>query len=141
MIGIAGDHIRIVNQIVYRNKIALNEPYVRHKSGVVDSYRDNFPSKPPPYAYDPARDPPLRSMLEHHVENGELVIPSGQYFVLGDNRDNSLDSRYWGFLDARDIVGEPVFIYDSEEEPLHGTKGAKATLVHRKRWNRLFKFL
>ena len=56
-IGVPGDHIKIVNQVVYRNGIPLKEPYVYHKSGMMDPYRDNFPNEPPPYTYDPARDP------------------------------------------------------------------------------------
>jgi len=111
VIGMPGDRIKIKNQIVYRNQSALHEPYVRHKTGTVDSYRDNFPSEPPTYTSDPLRDPLLHDMLKHHVENGEVVVPPRYYFVLGDNRDNSLDSRYWGFVDARDILGRPMFIY------------------------------
>ena len=61
VIGVPGDHIRIVNQIVYRNGVALNEPYIYHKSGIIDPYRDNFPGEPAPYSYDPARDPLLRT--------------------------------------------------------------------------------
>ena len=70
-IGVPGDHIKIINRVVYRNGVALKEPYIYHKSDMVDSYRDNFPSEPPPYTYDPARDPLLRDMLENHIANGE----------------------------------------------------------------------
>ena len=123
IIGVAGDRIRISAQIVYRNGTALKEPYAMHKAPYPDSYRDNFPSEP----YFALQDAG-QQMLKKHVVNGEVVVPEGKYFVLGDNRDNSLDSRYWGFVDSFYVLGKPFLIYDSEEP-------------HRKRWERFFKLL
>ncbi len=113
VIGMPGDHLKIVSQQVYINGRKLREPYVYHKSGYLDPYRDNFPSG---YigleaAPDVKRDALLRDMLQHHVANGEVVIPSGFYFAMGDNRDNSLDSRYWGFVPRENIIGKPMLIY------------------------------
>jgi signal peptidase I len=54
-------------------------------------------------------------MLEHHVQNGEVVVPPDSYFAMGDNRDSSLDSRYWGFVPRGNIIGKPLIIYWSYE--------------------------
>ena len=153
VIGVPGDHLKIINQVIYRNGIPLKEPYVYHKSGMMDSYRDNFPSEPPPYTYDPARDPLLRDMLERHISNGEVVIPPNSYFAMGDNRDNSLDSRYWGFVPRDNIIGKPLLIYWSftatTEELTDASAGAtishiKDLVIHffsRTRWNRTLKII
>jgi signal peptidase I len=109
-IGLPGDRIRIVNKQVFLNGKKLDEPYKVHKTSYIDSYRDNFPSTPnvplPPQALD---------MLEHHVVNGEVVVPPGHYFAMGDNRDNSADSRYWGFVPRENIKGKPLLVYWSYE--------------------------
>ena len=55
----------------------------------------------------------LTGALRQHVQGEELVVPAGDYFVLGDNRDNSDDSRYWGFVPRENIVGRPLLIYFS----------------------------
>jgi signal peptidase I len=112
VIGVPGDRIKMVNGVVYRNGVRLNEPYVYLKLPP-DPQRDNFPGPPTPYA-DPQH--PLQAvlqqdMLEHHVVNGEVVVPPNSYFAMGDNRDNSLDSRYWGFVPRDYIVGKPLLIY------------------------------
>ena len=125
VIGVPGDRIRISNKIVYRNGAALGEPYAVHKTGYIDAYRDNFPSEP-----NIALNVPARDMLRKHVLNGEVVVPDGEYFVLGDNRDLSLDSRYWGFIDAGDLIGKPLLIYDSEDQTTRTV-----------RWGRLFTLL
>ena len=106
-IGVPGDHIKIVNQQIFRNGVKLNEPYVYHKNPYPDTYRDNFPGSEPNVAlYDSAKD-----MLQNHVVNGEIVVPPDSYFAMGDNRDNSLDSRYWGFVPRGNIIGKPLIIY------------------------------
>jgi signal peptidase I len=110
VIGVPGDRIRIVNKQVYRNGHKLNEPYKYHKTEYIDPYRDNFPGQPYLNLSERAQD-----MLDHHVVDGEVVVPPHSYFAMGDNRDNSLDSRYWGFVPRENIMGKPLIIYWSYE--------------------------
>ncbi len=107
--GVPGDRIRMVNKQVYLNGVKLDEPYKVNKTEYIDSYRDNFPGEPNANIYPGAID-----MLEHHVVNGEVVVPPGYYFAMGDNRDSSLDSRYWGFVPRENIIGKPLIIYWSD---------------------------
>lgn len=113
VIGLPGDHLKLVDQQVYINGKKLYEPYTQHTSGFIDPYRDNFPGDVSliDVIPDTRRDTLLRDMLQHHVVNGEVVVPPNSYFAMGDNRDNSLDSRYWGFVPRDYIVGKPVLIY------------------------------
>lgn len=134
VVGVPGDRLRIQNKQLYRNGLPVPETYVRHKTNYVDSYRDNFPS--PPNVPLPA---PGQEMLTAHVRNGELVVPEGKYFVLGDNRDNSFDSRYWGFISRDDIIGTPVLIYASHDLGSPGTEGRGAPTLFNTRWNRLLR--
>ncbi|HEX4170827.1 MAG TPA: signal peptidase I [Bryobacteraceae bacterium] len=130
VIGIPGDRIRMAANVVYRNGVALHEPYAVHKfNAPVD--RAAFPGNGVPVGarFNPPATAALQDMLRNHVVKGEVVVPAGKYFVLGDNRDNSLDSRHWGLLAASDIMGTPLFVYDSREP----------TGAHRLRWSRLFK--
>jgi signal peptidase I len=107
VIGVPGDRIKIVNKQVYRNGVPLNEKsYVYYKTPYPDYYRDNFPSDPNVSLTESARE-----MLQNHVVNGEVVVPPDSYFAMGDNRDNSSDSRYWGFVPRANIVGKPLMIY------------------------------
>jgi signal peptidase I len=149
VMGVPGDRIRIVNQQVYRNGVKLNEPYVVHKNPYPDSYRDNFPSSEPNVMlYEPARE-----MLQNNVVTGEVVVPQGHFFAMGDNRDNSLDSRYWGFVPRENIIGKPLIIYwsyDATTESLaSSTVGALSAhfvdlaehFFTRTRWRRTFNLI
>jgi signal peptidase I len=110
VIGGPGDRLKIQDKALVLNGKAVDEPYVEYKTQYIDNYRDNFPSTANVRLYEPALD-----MLENHVEQGEVVVPDGHYFVMGDNRDHSLDSRYWGFLPKEMIIARPMRIYFSIE--------------------------
>ena len=112
VMGVPGDHIKVVDKVVYLNGHPLQEPYVQHISPGIEPYRDNFPSSPWGGVFDRARE-----MLAQHVINGEIVVPPDNYFAMGDNRDNSLDSRYWGFVPRENIIGKPLVIFWSYEAP------------------------
>ena len=106
--AVPGDRLRIENKQLVLNGDRVKEPYATHKTDYIDAYRDNFPGEPTTAIY-----PPGEAMLKENVRNGEVVVPEGKYFVLGDNRDGSLDSRYFGFITRDDFVGRPLLIYAS----------------------------
>ncbi|MGA2186628.1 MAG: signal peptidase I [Bryobacteraceae bacterium] len=142
VIGVPGDHIRIVNKQVFRNGVKLNEPYVYHKTDYVQGYRDNFPSEPETHL-----EPPGLTMLQNNVVHGELVVPPGVFFAMGDNRDFSFDSRYWGFVPRDNIIGKPLIIYWSyatpteqltDQSPVRHLLDVFAHFFTRTRWNRTF---
>ena len=114
VIGVPGDRIKLVDGMVYRNGEKLDQPFVIH-GGPYNGYRDNFPAVPPT-DYDGV-NPIWREELSSHVQNGEIVVPPDSIFAMGDNRDVSLDSRYWGFVPYSNIIGRPMFIYWSFEQP------------------------
>lgn len=145
--GVPGDHIRLVNKQVYLNGVKLDEPYKVNKSDYIDSYRDNFPSEPSIGNLSSGGI----DMLEHHVVNGEVVVPPDSYFAMGDNRDNSLDSRYWGFVPRDYIIGKPLIIYWSYAATTDQLNGSAISLDHildlaqnffsKTRWNRTFELI
>jgi len=112
VVGIPGDRLRIERKQLYINGKAVQEPYKYHKTEYIDSYRDNFPGEPNTRISSPAEE-----MLSLHVSGGEVVVPPGSYFAMGDNRDASLDSRYWGFVPRGHIIGKPLIIYWSYDAP------------------------
>jgi signal peptidase I len=147
VIGIPGDKIHLRDGVVYRNGVALNEPYVIH-SGNPNRYADNFPSVPPEFGSQVATEWP--AVVSAHKQGEDLVIPPDSFFGMGDNRDDSLDSRYWGFIPRDNIIGRPLFIYWSfdtpEDQYLHTAMSERIgnvfhTVIHffdKTRWQRMF---
>ncbi len=119
-IAVAGDHLHLQHGVVYLNGVAQPQPYAvgpddgdpRH---AYDPYRDDFPrAAPPPYGQLTAL---WREDLTSHLQNGDLIVPPGMVFAMGDNRTESLDSRYWGFVPVENIEGRPEFVYWSFKTP------------------------
>jgi len=146
-IGVPGDRIKLVNKQLILNGHAATEPYVQHIYPYIDQYRDNFPAAPP----EPGVMQPAMTMLDRNVVDGELVVPPGCIFAMGDNRDDSLDSRYWGFVPRQNIEGTPIVIYWSFEAPTAdltngniGVDHVMDILTHfftKTRWSRTFKLV
>ncbi len=112
VIGIPGDHLRLINKQVFVNGAPLKEPYAHYSRGASDLFRDNFPR----LDIAPGVTPEWWLQLRKLVEDGQLIVPQGHYFVMGDNRDDSYDSRYWGFVPQANIIGRPLLIYWSVKE-------------------------
>ena len=144
VVGVPGDHLHLFRGKVFVNgKLLDDSAFAIHKTLQFDSYRDNFPS-------GNYISPEVNSSwwIEMHsvVHDGEIVVPPGHFFVLGDNRDESLDSRYWGFVPRENIIGRPFLIYWSVQREETAASDGKLerllyTLVHLPedaRWDRTF---
>jgi signal peptidase I len=120
-IGLPGDHIHLRNGVVYLNGVAQNEPYAIQPTADgmgmqgYQSYRDDFPSVTP--GPDEQVTEFWREELPQHIQGDDLVVPPGFVFAMGDNRTESLDGRYWGFVPQQNILGRPLFVYWSFETP------------------------
>ncbi|PYY10480.1 MAG: signal peptidase I [Acidobacteria bacterium] len=147
VIGIPGDRVHLYRGRVFVNGKAVEDSaFAIHKSQQFDSYRDNFPAGN--YISPEVNS---RWWVEMHdvVHAGEIVVPPDKYFVMGDNRDESLDSRYWGFVPRENIIGRPFLIYWSVRHPeITGSDGRLErllyTLVHLPedaRWDRTFRLV
>jgi signal peptidase I len=150
VMGLPGDHIRIFHRQVFANGIAVNEPYVRHEPLYAHELRpgDDFPLAEGEYL--PTSTSAWEAAMASVVQNGEVIVPPGEYFVMGDNREQSWDSRFWGFVSRSMIIGRPVLIYWSFEtardEYLHNTLSDRLSqivdlIIHfptKTRWRRTF---
>jgi signal peptidase I len=114
VVGVPGDRLRIEDGRVLVNGEPLDEPYAAFEPAPPNSFRDNFPAR---VYTDPQVDPDWWRQMQGLVRNGELVVPAGAYFVLGDNRNHSKDSRFWGFVPRQAIVARPLVIYFSLTRP------------------------
>ena len=148
VVGLPGDHLRIENGRVLVNGATLEEPYAAFEPAPPNSFRDNFPAR---LYTDPEVDPDWWRLMQSLTRNGELVVPVNDYFVLGDNRNHSLDSRFWGFVPRQAIVAKPLVIYfsltrpsstDVEKAPddrLGQNREITSRLAEFARWNRIFR--
>ncbi len=139
-IGVPGDRIHLHDGVVYLNGVAQTEPYALQPSAAqLISYRDDFPSDLVGLRRSGTDDLAYRGdckdkaclesevidnrmidwadELPQHIQNGDVVVPPGQVFAMGDNRTNSLDSRFWGFVPEGNILGRPLFVYWSYKTP------------------------
>jgi signal peptidase I len=116
VIAIPGDRIRLVDKHVYVNGVRQDDAYATFNPGWPNPYRDNFPA----VHFQGDRNSDTGKWfgeVEKLTENDQLIVPENCYFVLGDNRDDSYDSRYWGFVPRENIEGRPLVIYWSMDRP------------------------
>jgi signal peptidase I len=114
VVGVPGDRLRIQDGRVTVNGLALDEPYASFEPAAPNPFRDDFPAQ---VYTDPEVDPVWWKQMRSLTRDGELVVPEGEYFVLGDNRNHSKDSRFWGFVPRAEIVARPLVIYFSLTRP------------------------
>jgi signal peptidase I len=131
VVGQGGDTLEMRAGRLVRNGTPMDEPYAQHERLGYDPSGEEFrwqrdflvrEVRASPRAYHPSRN-----------NWGPLVVPAGHLFVLGDNRDNSLDSRYWGFLPDSLVRGQPLFVYYS----FSPDSADALDWVTRVRWERL----
>ena len=150
VIGLPGDRIRIAARQVFVDGAPLSEPYVVHDASAADPFADNFPPADRDFSPFGLR-PEWAQQIMNYTRDGELIVPPDHYFVMGDNRNRSWDSRYWGFVDRGAIMGRPILIYwsvratsdDYTDRSLSASlRGIEAALIHlptRTRWNRMLR--
>ncbi|HXE90036.1 MAG TPA: signal peptidase I [Terriglobales bacterium] len=149
VVAVPGDEVRLHNKRLLVNGQPVPEDYVLHKLRGRDSFRDNFPATD---FFTSSIDAGWFQEMRGRIRNGGIVVPPGKYFVLGDNRDESLDSRYWGFVPRENIVGRPLLIYwsvnDNGQELAAVPDGTLSRLAYglahlfqNTRWERTFRIV
>ena len=111
----------MINKQVFINGVLQQERFVQFITKVRNPYRDDFPrTDSPDYGVDAKWWEQMPKLVEDH----QLIVPENSYFVLGDNRDDSQDSRYWGFVPRENIIGRPMMIYWSSANPNNDLTGS-----------------
>ena len=148
VVAVPGDHVRLINKHVYVNGVRQDDAYATFNWAWRDRFRDNFPDGG---FYADRISAKWFVQAQKLLEDGELIVPEGCYFALGDNRDDSYDSRYWGFVPAENVVGRPLLIYwsmDRSEEAMAGGLPSDklsnlamnvSQLLNSLRWHRLLR--
>lgn len=136
VIGMPGDRIHLRDGVVYRNGAPLAEDYAVYRKSGRDPYRDDFPDL---QTMDSRVNPNWWIKLRGLVHDGDVTVPADSFFVMGDNRNDSEDSRYWGFVPRAAIVGKPAVVYFSvrEAEEDTGDLGPIHSKMDFARWDRI----
>lgn len=130
IVALPGEHLRLHEGRVYVDERPLAEPYALYTPSQPEVFRDEFPNL---READPGVDPRWWRTLRRLEIDGEIVVPPREYFVLGDNRNNSEDSRYWGFVPQALVIGRPMLVYFSVP---NGADVPVAGPLERLRWLR-----
>jgi len=148
VVAVPGDRVRLINKHVYVNGVRQDDDYATFNWAQRDKFRDNFPDGG---FYGDKISARWFLQAQKLLEDNELIVPEGSFFVLGDNRDDSYDSRYWGFVPAENVVGRPLLIYFSMDrttsaiaselpsDRLSSLAHNVTNLVESLRWHRMFR--
>ena len=116
LVGVPGDHIHLRNGVVIINGVAQPMGFAQPTTpDNFNEFLDQFPAVPPAEVQGSTESWDIA--FQKYMDNGDLVVPAGMFFMMGDNRHNSLDSRFWGFVPRANIVGRPLFNYWSFDTP------------------------
>ena len=148
VVAVPGDRVRLINKHVYVNGVRQDDDDATFNWEQHDKFRDNFPDGG---FYGDKISARWFLQARKLLEDKDLIVPEGSFFVLGDNRDDSYDSRYWGFVPAENVVGRPLLIYWSMDRTAPALTGELpsdrlaslahnvANLVEGMRWNRMLR--